>query len=191
MANQRWQKKYFKKTDNGLLSVRPGCRLQVRFVGDPVKIVRIFTSDDKCITVKNEDTACELKEKYPTKIKNISVRYSCWCFDRHDDRLKVLDMPKSVVCAISKYAESRAKKISDAEEGCDWKITTNGERGIDVRYKVSYVEETYLTDRERNIVEDRKLDKKRPYDLTKMYPSCSYLEAEYKLATQCSDAVVF
>jgi len=53
---------------------------------------------------------------------------------------------------------------------------------MDVRYKVTYLEETYLTEIERNIVADRKTDKKRPYDLTKLFTRDSFLEASYKLS---------
>ena len=85
MVQSRWQKQYYKKeTGSRRLYVKPGCNFEVRFVGDPVKVVRAFTNDDKCLTLDNEETGRRLKGKYPNKICNISVRYACWCFDRHD-----------------------------------------------------------------------------------------------------------
>ena len=184
MANNKWQKQYYskKKKDNGFLKVKPGCNLTVRLVGGPVKIVRIFTNDDTCIVIDSENTAYQLKEKYPKKIGNISVRYACWCFDRHDNRIKVLEMPKSVFSAIGQQSKSGKKKISDLEEGCDFSITTNGEKGMNVRYTVNYLEETALNGFEQHIVEDRKTDEKRPYDLTKMFVGDSFLDASVKLS---------
>jgi len=186
MVNFKWKKQYYRKNkkDNQSLYVRPGCNMKVRFVGEPVKVVRIFTNDDKCIMLDSEETGQKLKEIYPNKIGNISVRYACWCFDRHDDRMKVLEMPKFVFNAIGKQSKSGKKKISDMEDGCDFSISTNGKTGLDVRYTVDYVEETALTGFERHIVEDRKTDKKRPYDLTKMFKTCGYLDAGAKLARQ-------
>ena len=183
MTSNRWQKQYYrKKRDNGRLYVKPGCRLTVRLVGGPVKVVRIFTPDDTCIVIDSENTAYQLKEKYPKKIGNISVRYACWCFDRHDNRIKVLEMPKSVFSAIGQQSKSGKKKISDLEEGCDFSITTNGEKGMNVRYTVVYVEDTCLTGFEKNIVLDRETDEKRPYDLTKLFTGDSFLGASVKLS---------
>jgi hypothetical protein len=134
MVRNRWQKQYYKKeTGSRRLYVKPECNLTVRFVGAPVKVVRAFTTDGTCITLDNEETGHRLKDKYPNKIGNISVRYACWCFDRHDDRMKILDMPRCVTCEIGKRDTLAGKKISDVEQGCDWKISTNGEKGIDVR----------------------------------------------------------
>ena len=183
MANNKWQKQYYskKKKNDGFLRVRPGCNLKVRLVGKPVKIVRVFTSDERCIPINSEETGHKLKEKYPSKIDNVSVRYSCWCFDRHDDRMKILDMPMSVADVIGNRVLLTGKTISDIEKGCDWKISTNGEKGMKVRYKVNYIEESCLTAVEQNMVEIQKLDKKRPYDLTEMFPCCGFKEAEAKM----------
>jgi len=183
MTRNRWQKQYYKRKRNDtILYVKPHCNLTVRLVENPVKVVRIFAVDDTCIQVDNEKTAYKLKEKYPDKVYNISVRYACWCFDRHDNRIKVLDMPQSVFNAIGQQSKLRTKKISDLEEGCDWKITTNGEKGLKVRYTVHYVEESPLSAVERNIVTFQKIDKKSPFDLTKIYTGDSFLDASVKLS---------
>ena len=183
MVRNRWQKQCYKKeTSNGKLYVKPECNLKVRFVGDPVKVVRVFTNDAKCLTLDNEETGRKLKEKYPNEINNISVRYACWCFDRHDDKMKILDMPHFVVSEIRNQDTLAGKTVSGLEQGCDWKISTNGKKGMDVRYKVKYLEETSLTGFEQNIVEDRKTDKKMPYDLTKVFAGDSFLDANDKLS---------
>ena len=184
MTSNRWQKKYYKKQkkNNGIVYVKPHCNLTVRLVGDPVQVVRIFAVDDTCILVDSEKIAYQLKEKYPQQVDNISVRYACWCFDRHDNRLKILDMPQSVYQAIGKQSISRKKSISGLEKGCDFSITTNGENGLRVRYTVNYSKDSPLSAVERNIVALQKIDKKRPFDLTKVYTGNSFLDASVKLS---------
>jgi hypothetical protein len=186
MTKFKWEKQYYtkKKRDNGRLYVKPGCNIKVRLVGEPVRIVRIFTQDDICLPVDSEKTANLLKAKFPEKVKNISVRYACWCFDRHDDRMKVLEMPKSVFSMIDKQTQSGKKKISEQEEGCDFKISTNGKTGMDVRYTVDSEKDTSLTDIEKHMILVQQANKKRPYDLTKLFKSCSYLDAGVKLSKQ-------
>lgn len=186
MVNSRWQKQYYRKNkkDNQSLYVRPGCNLKVRFVGEPVKVVRAFTNDDRCIMLDSEETGQKLKKIYPNKIGNISVRYACWCFDRHDERLKVLEMPKFVFSAIGKQSKSGKKQISDMEDGCDFSISTNGKTGLDVRYTVEPLDETSLTDIEKHKMLVQQANKKRPYDLTKLFKTCGYLDASVKLSKQ-------
>ena len=186
MVKFRWENQYYRKNkkDNQSLYVRPGCNLKVRLVGEPVKVVRAFTNDDRCIMLDSEETGQKLKEKYPNKIGNISVRYACWCFDRHDDKIKVLEMPKFVFNAIGKQSKSGKKKISEQEDGCDFRITTNDKTGMDVRYTVDYEKDTSLTDIEKHMILVQQANKKRPYDLTKLFKSCSYLDAGVKLSRQ-------
>lgn len=184
MVRSRWQSQYYgkEKKDDGFLRVKPDCDFTVRFIGKPVKVVRIFTYDKRCINIDNEGIANRLKARYPSKIDNISIRYACWCFDRYDGKMKILDMPTSVFSSIGNRMVTTGKEISTVEEGCDWAITTNGKQGMDVRYQVDYLEENYLTRREQNMVEDQKIDKRRKYDLTKTFPSYDFLEAEEKLS---------
>lgn len=186
MVNFKWQKQYYRKTDkySKTLYVRPGCNVKVRLVDNPIRVVRIFTQDGLCLPVGNEKIAHQLKAKYPEKVKNISVRYACWCFDRHDDRLKVMEMPQSVFTDIGKQAKTTQKKISDPEEGCDFSISTNGKTGLDVRYTVEPLDETSLTDIEKHKILVQQANQKRPYDLTKLFKTCGYLDAGVKLSKQ-------
>ncbi len=165
---------------NGILRVRPDCKLKVRLIGTPVQVVKVFTNDRKCIVIDNEDVGQLLKDKYPDRIGNVSVRYACWSIDRKDNTLKILDMPASVARAFGSRVEIVGKKISGAKEGCDWAIGTNGKKGKEVRYEVVYLSETTLTQAELEMVNKRMADKEN-YDLTKVFKSCSFDEAEAKL----------
>ena len=87
-------------------------------------------------------------------------------------------MPVSVARGFSRRASIIGKKISGTNEGCDWKIMDNGQKGKDVRYEVVYIEETPLSDAEQKLVEDKKASNEGHFDLTRIFKSCSFDEAE-------------
>jgi len=114
-----------KKYDSDkFLRVKPDCKLKVRLIGQPVKVVRVFSYDKKCISIDNEEMGKQLMQKHADKISNVSVRYACWCIDRNVNTMKVLDMPTSVARTFGSRAEIVGKKISSSKEGCDWAIGT-------------------------------------------------------------------
>jgi hypothetical protein len=162
------------------LRIGPECKLKIRLLGQPVKVVRVFSNDKKCVVIDNEHVGQQLKQKYPHIIGNLSVKYACWCIDRNTSTMKILDMPVSVARAFGSRVEIVGKKISGKEEGCDWAIGTNGKKGKDVRYNVVYLQETPLTQAEQEIVKKRMSDKET-FDLTKVFKSCSLEEAEERL----------
>lgn len=170
-----------KKNSDEFLRVKPDCRLKVRLIGNPVKVVKVFTDDRKCLVLDSEETGKKLKEKYAEKLSNVSVRYASWCIDRDSNTMKILDMPVSVARAFGSRMEIVGKKISGAKEGCDWAIGTNGKAGKDVRYEAVYLEETPLTQAEQEMVEDRKSEKDGYFDLRKIFKSNNYEEAEEKI----------
>jgi len=170
-----------KKYDSDkFLRVKPDCKLKVRLIGQPVKVVRVFSYDKKCISIDNEEMGKQLMQKHADKISNVSVRYACWCIDRNVNTMKVLDMPTSVARSFGSRAEIVGKKISSSKEGCDWAIGTNGKTGKDVRYNIVFLEETPLTQAEQEMVKNRMADRDS-FDLTMIFKSCSYEEAEERL----------
>jgi hypothetical protein len=162
------------------LIVRPGCKFKIRLIGNPVRTVKVFSNDKKCVSVDNEDVGKQLKQKHADKISNVTVRYACWCIDRDSKTMKIVDMPKTVARAFGIRAEMVGNKMS-GKEGCDWVIGTNGMKGKNVKYNVVYVQETPLTQTEQEMVEKRKANKERQFDLTKVFKSCCFEEAEEKL----------
>ncbi len=128
------------------LSVKPGCDLQVRLLGNPIKVFKLFTKDSKCAMFNDEETARKLKNKYPGELKYILKRYYCWCIDRADEHIKILDMLESVatVCG-GKQSCYPYYNISGYNQGYDWRITTNGKLGTEVRYTTVCVKETPLS----------------------------------------------
>ena len=184
MANCGWliEKKHSKKYGSEqFLRVKPDCKLRVRLIDNPVKVVKIFSNHRKCAVLNNEDVGRRLKEKYTNKLSSVNIRYACWCIDRDSKLMKILDMPQSVARAFGNRTQVVGKKISGIEEGCDWIISTNGKKGKNVRYEVVYIEETPLTYEEIKMVEYKKEETDGHFDLTKIFNSCSFYAAEEKL----------
>ena len=183
MARNSWlaEKENNKSSSDRFLRVKPGCKLRIRLIDDPVKVVRIFSNDRKCASLKNEDVGERLKSKYPSKLSSVSVRYACWCIDRDDKKMKILDMPASVARKFGNREALVGKGIAGDFDGCDWAGTTNGTQGKDVRYEAIYIEETPLSCAERQMVDEHKSGEYGNYDLTKIYKSYDFEEAENKL----------
>ena len=179
MANCSWLIEKNKKSGaDEFLRVKPGCNLKVRLIGNPVKVIKIFTHNRKCIILDNEETGQHLKTKFPDLLGSVNIRYACWVIDRDSNSLKILDMPQSVARAFGNREVLVGKKIAGANDGCDWSIITNGKKGKDVRYEAVYLEETSLTEAEKQMVKNRKAEEGSYFDLTKIFKSYSFKEAE-------------
>ena len=169
------------KSSSTFLRVKPDCKYKVRLVSGAVKIFRVFSKDRKCAFLENEEIGTELRHKYPRELSDITTRYACWCIDRGSKSLKILDMPKSVATSFGNRQSCIGKEIAEYNEGCDWMITTNGRQGKEVRYETVYLEDTFLTHSEIELVEDQKTGKYGHYDLNKIFKSLNFEEAEKKL----------
>ena len=182
MAKCSWKIEENKKSSSDrFLKVKPDCKLKIRLIDYPVKVVKIFSHDRRCAVIESEDVGRRLKEQYPHKLSSISVRYACWCIDRDSNTMRILDMPKTVARTFGNRQALAGKGIAGIAEGCDWSIITNGQKGKDVRYEVVYLEETPLTYSEQIMVEVQKSEKNGHFDLMKIFKSCSFKDAEDKL----------
>ena len=170
-----------KYNSDEFLRVKPDCELKIRLIGRAFKVTKLFRSNNKCIVVDSEETGKELKSKYDDMVSNVSVRHMCWCIDRDDGTMKILDLPFSVAKEFANRARLIDKKISGNEQGCDWSVRTNGKKGKDVRYRTVYLDETPLTEDEQQTVKDNIAEENSTYDLNKIFKSCSFVEAEEKL----------
>ena len=170
-----------KRYTTTFLRVKPNCKLKIRLIDTPVELVKIYGKDRKCINLDDRVTGEKLKAKYPKEFGNLSIRYVNWCIDREDNKMKILDMPKSVAITFSNRQRLAGKKIAELDEGCDWMIMTNGKQGKDVRYEPIYLQESPLSDEEKQMVEDQKAKMMGRYDLCQFFSSYSFEEAEKKL----------
>ena len=50
------------------LRVKPDCRLNVRLIDKPLRVVRIYSNNKKCAILDGESTGKMLKEKYSDKL---------------------------------------------------------------------------------------------------------------------------
>ena len=163
------------------LTVKPECDLQVRLIGNPIKVYKLFTDDSKCAMFDDEGTARKLKNKYPGELRYILKRYYCWCIDRADEHIKILDMPESVATVFGeRQSRYPSYDISGYNQGYDWRITTNNKLGTEVRYTTVCVEETPLSYSEIEFVEVFE-SIYEDFELKKTIGLCSFKKAEKKL----------
>ena len=165
------------KTSNMFLRVKPGFDSRVRLLFSPYKLVKIFTNDRRCLNLNSEDIGRQLQQKYGDKLNDISERICSWCIDRTDDTLKILDLPMSVSRTIGNHESLAGKKIPGIEQGCDWRIITNGKTGMDVRYEAIYIEETPLTEAQKDMIKNSGIEQ----DLSKIFKPLNFEDAEKKI----------
>lgn len=152
------------------INVRPDIDKTVRLLGDPVRLMKIFVDNKQCILINDIKTGEDLQEAHPGRISKIQKRFVCYCIDRDDSKIKILNMPTSLAQKFGNRVEALGTEISK-EIGCDWKISTNGKTGIECRYEATYLFDSELTDAE---CEGYKLQKK---DLAEEYKGKTYDEA--------------
>ena len=169
------------KNHGTFLKVKPDCKYKVRLVSGAVKVIKVFNNHRKCAVLENEDIGTKLRQKYPGELGDISTRYACWCIDRESKSMKILDMPKSVAKSFGGRQRRIGRMIAEYNVGCDWMIMTNGRQGKEVRYETVYLEDTFLTKSEIELVEDQKTGRCGHYDLNKIFIPLSFEKAEKKL----------
>ncbi len=166
---------------DGFLRVKPFCQHKVRFLSKPVKVIKIFRKDTQNAVLENEEDGRLLKSIYRHKLGWLSIRYICWCINRDDGKLVVLDMPVSVAQSISRQYALTKKPISGINDGCDWQILSNGKQGKEARYNTVYLHESPLSEAEKQMIKDKVQSNPGIFDLSKMYTPLSFEQAEQKL----------
>ena len=167
-----------KTSNNDYLRVKPGCDLRIRLISNPYCLIKLFTNDRRCINLQSEEIGRRLQQKYGDKLRDISIRYASWCIDRKDNSWKILDMPMSVARAMGNRQSLLGKKIAGIEEGCDWRIITNGKTDLNVRYEAIYLEETPLAAEEKSLLKSRG---EESLDLDKVFRPLTFEDAEKRL----------
>ena len=171
-----------KSSGDMFLRVKSGCKLKVRLVGKPMKVFKIFSRDKRCAILDSVETGEILKGRHAGKVGDVNVRYVCWSFDRDDSNaLKVLDMPQSVARTIGNRQVLTGKSVSGSQEGCDWLIKTNGRTGKDVRYDAVYLEESPLTEKEIQMINEKRESKDEKFNLLDIFKPLNVEQAEEKL----------
>jgi hypothetical protein len=132
----------------------------VRFVGNPLKYTKYFVNNRSAIC-ENPDT-CSFRKQY-----NIdpNVRWAVNVLDRDEknpaDRLKILDVPPSVLKPVAAWMKAR-KADPGGKGGCDFAIEKTG-TGTKTRYVVTALDVTPFTDEEKEYI------KANIYDLAKLH----------------------
>lgn len=144
----------------------------VRFVGNPLKFFKYFVNNKSAICA--DPDVCSVRAKY-----NIdpNVRWAVNVLDRDEknpaDRLKLLDVPPSVLKPVASWMKAR-KADPGGKGGCDFAIEKTG-TGTKTRYTVTALDVTPFSDEEKEYI------RVNIYDLAKLHKPTPDNEIEEKL----------
>lgn len=157
-----------RKGDINNLRLISGNTYVVRFVGDPEPFYKYFVAGKSAICA-NPDK-CPVKAKY-----NIdpTLRYAVNVIDRADGKLKVLEVPPSVLKPVIAWWKAR-KHDPGGDNGCDFNIEITGQKK-NTRYTVMPLDISPFTEAEKKMIEEG------TYDLKKLYKAVPDAEIEARL----------
>ncbi len=145
-----------------------GNNYNVRFVGDPVKFDKYFINNKSAITDGGEK--CIIRQKFNIEP---NTRYAVNVIDRADAKLKVLEIPPSVLKPVIAWWKAR-KHDPGGDNGCDFNIDIMGQKK-NTRYTVTPLDITPFTADEQAMIE------KEARDLKKLYKPVPQSEIEARL----------
>lgn len=162
------------RNNNGIRNLKlvSGQPATVRFVGNPLKYSKYFVNNRSAICADPEH--CSVRAKY-----NIdpNTRWVVNVLDRDEkvpaNRLKLLDVPPSVLKPVSNWMKAR-KADPGGKGGCDFLIEKTG-AGTKTRYSVTPLDVTPFTDEEKEYI------KANIYDLAKLHKAVPDNEIEERL----------
>lgn len=150
------------------LKLVSGNEYTVRFVGDPVRFFKYFVSGKSAVS-EFGDASCIIFRKYNVEP---STRYAVNVIDRSDNKLKILEIPPSVLKPVIAWWKRRDKEPG-GENGCDFSIAITGQKK-NTRYEVLPLDITPFTAEEKTLTE-------KAYDLKKLYKATPQDQIEAKL----------
>lgn len=145
-----------------------GNNYNVRFVGDPVKFAKYFINNKSAITDGGDN--CIIRSKFNIEP---STRYAVNVIDRADGKLKVLEIPPSVLKPVIAWWKAR-KHNPGGDNGCDFNIDIVGQKK-NTRYTVTPLDITPFTEDEKAVIE------REARDLVKLYKPVPQSEIEARL----------
>lgn len=108
-----------------------GWPLATHFLGKGVKPKVCYGEDKGCpFHGENMPKDDEGKDKKP------SVKFVCYAIDREDSRLKIAELPWTVIKAVSEYQEDEEFAFDDFPMPYDIRVTYNKEAAASEMYKV-------------------------------------------------------
>lgn len=162
------------KTAGGIRNLRllDGTTYTLRFIGNPLSYFKYFVNGRGAICA--DPATCPIRATYRIEP---TLRYAINVLHRDEPdpkrRLKILDVPKSVLEPVSAWA--RVHGIDPGEnDGCDFRITAKGV-GAQKRYVVTALDPSPFS------VDEKAYIQVNIYDLMKLYRATPESEIEERL----------
>jgi len=162
------------------LYLKTGNTYRVRLVGGAVVFHRIFhkPADGKPRTAICEDPKnCSVLDLH--KELKSQERYAIYVIDRADNKLKIMEGPKTLFLYFKQRYQSTKVKPGGPQGG-DWEIKITG-TGLMTKYTAIYLDPTPFTDDEKAILSDEFRENRDK--LAKMFTPLSDEDIEKKLFT--------
>ncbi|MFW6015240.1 MAG: hypothetical protein ACOCRK_02235 [bacterium] len=134
-----------------MLWFKKGNTYEIRPLYKPVpyyRYCRFINRGDVRTAITADPDSCPVRESH-SDLDYPQLRYFFWAIDRGDDnKIKVVDAPKSVLAPIKNRAKVTGKNPGGSEDGMDFVVEVK-QNGKQVNYQVTYKEDTPLTDDEK------------------------------------------
>jgi len=136
------------------LRLQSGNSYKIRPIFEPVKFFKYFHKHAgklKTAICGKPDT-CSVRQNHP-ELKKPSLRFAAYVIDRADNTVKILEAPQSVFRPIGARLGLTGQNPGGGKDGSDWNITVSGS-GLNTTYAVDYIQQTPLTQAERDLIKE-------------------------------------
>ena len=169
---------------NKFLRLKTGNTFKVRPLLLPVRFWKFFHAKDgkKRHAVVSEEIIEQMMATHP-ELKKPAKRYAIYVIDRADEKVKIMEGPQTVFREFRNRFEATGEKPGGGADGGDWQIKITGV-GLNTTYAVTFLNQTPLTDEEKEKIKEELKDSDGNSDkekLQKFYKFCTVEEAEARL----------
>ena len=171
------------------LWLKSGGKYRIRPIHLAVSFFKYFHRDGNGklrTAICSDPDTCSVLASHPD-LKKPGQRYAIFVIDRADNKIKVMEGPKTVFVPFRKRFEVTQTSPGGAKDGGDWLIEVAGS-GKKTTYSSTYIEDTPLTKDEREMLKDFLEEDKEK--LKKIYKADSVEDIERKLFGEWEESPV-
>lgn len=130
------------------LWLKSGNTYKIRPIHLPVHFYKYFHKHlgKLRVSICGDPDMCPVRVSHP-ELDKPKERYAIFVLDRADDKIKVMEGPRSVFLPMRKRSEATGKKPG-GKEGGDWQIEITGS-GLRTEYSITYLEDTVFSNEEK------------------------------------------
>ncbi len=136
------------------LRLQSGNSYKIRPIFEPVKFFKYFHKNAGKLktAICGKPDSCKVRQDHP-ELKKPSLRFAAYVIDRADNKVKILEAPQTVFRPIGARLGLTGQNPGGGKDGSDWQITVTG-TGLNTTYAVDYIEQTPLTQEERDLIKE-------------------------------------